>query len=425
MGDIMDGRAIVVGIDGGVLSDFNEVLLEACNDGTFFSKSDRCLLNDILCNLNSKGEYEVTMPPITIPSWTSLFSGMTPDEMDTYGFYDRQVVDGRFQLSEIEMNNSIKARYNKIEYLWDTGIESNVMNVPMTYPVDSHDGVMISGIMTPDVNGKMCSGYSIDKFPLDYKPDVDQFNMRSLKYKDSSHFFSSAKDIYQSHRKVAVDIFGIGDWDLYTYVDMEVDRLSHQFYDRDFGFVEDSYKRILKLLSWIKENMRDDDVLFLLSDHGIEETKNVINISNMIDCVVDDESYWCTGGMSSRVYLNVEDRDMINSGEGIKQDDYLDIVSTFVSMFNELDVDAEVLMRTEDEVMDIKRKPDLMINAPNTRFIRDTENYSGFEVSNQFTRVLPSHSARGMFVVVDNQERFGDVDIGTYKDVRPLIEKVI
>ena len=87
-----------------------------------------------------------TVPPITVPAWTSMTTGKDPGELGLYGFRNR--LDHSYDDLTTCNNSAVSAR-RVWDILADHGLRSIVVGVPQTFPPRIDNGVMVSGFMTP------------------------------------------------------------------------------------------------------------------------------------------------------------------------------------------------------------------------------------------------------------------------------------
>src|SRR3989338_1354412 len=90
-----------------------------------------------------------TIPPSSIVAWSSMFSGKDTSEIGIFSFtYKDQ--EGKTQL--------VDSRQVQCDRLWDIlskqGKKSVVLHVPITYPVNPIEGVMVSCFLSPGLTEK-------------------------------------------------------------------------------------------------------------------------------------------------------------------------------------------------------------------------------------------------------------------------------
>ncbi len=95
----------------------------------------------------TSGYMESTVPPVTIPAWISMFSGLKPQQLGIFDF-NRIVVEDGIMESRLFNSSDYKGRL-----MWDflsrKGMKSLVLNVPGTYPPYPIEGHLIGFDYTP------------------------------------------------------------------------------------------------------------------------------------------------------------------------------------------------------------------------------------------------------------------------------------
>ena len=85
------------------------------------------------------GKLASTLPPSSAPAWTSIVTGVTPEK---HGIYDFFYFDNGIKV--------VSSRHRRMPAIWnllsDIGKRSIVINVPMTYPPERVNGIIISGL---------------------------------------------------------------------------------------------------------------------------------------------------------------------------------------------------------------------------------------------------------------------------------------
>lgn len=122
-------KNLIIGIDGGCFENIDPLLV-------------RNLLPNFKKVINNgfSSKLRVTIPPVTIPSWSCLFSGITPYQLGYYWF-----------------THPKKGLFNS--YVWrkksifsHSQLKSFILNVPGTYPGWKINGEMITGMLSPVIS---------------------------------------------------------------------------------------------------------------------------------------------------------------------------------------------------------------------------------------------------------------------------------
>jgi predicted AlkP superfamily phosphohydrolase/phosphomutase len=99
--------------------------------------------------LLSEGAYgplRSTVPPVTPAAWSTLATGLNQGKHGVYDFFARR--EGSYE------TYVVNARDRHGATLWEllsrAGYRVTVFNVPATYPPDTVNGIMVSGLLTPE-----------------------------------------------------------------------------------------------------------------------------------------------------------------------------------------------------------------------------------------------------------------------------------
>jgi len=120
-------------------------------DGCTFDLLDPWMEKGFLPNLKrikeegTTGRLRSTYPPVTGPAWVSFMTGKNPGKHSIYEFLVRK--PGSYQ--EFPVNADNRDGQTLWEILSAQGYRVAVLNVPMTYPPQKVNGVLISDFLTP------------------------------------------------------------------------------------------------------------------------------------------------------------------------------------------------------------------------------------------------------------------------------------
>ena len=240
-------------------------------DGGCFDHIKPLLNKDLLPNFKKiidngySSSLKVTVPPLTIPSWPCLFSGLTPEKLGYYTFIHPE--KGLF-------NSSVWKEKSIFSLLH---LKTFVLNVPGTYPAWKVNGEMVTGMMSP----------SLSCFPPELKYFLNKKWIISGKsIRDIFKAFNMKKSLFLRKLKE--------DFDFLVYVIRMPDSLSHHAnVNRKLltKYIDIGYKKIDNLIGKIL-NDRDVENLIIISDHGLKfydygfyikrwlEKKNLLYLNN-------------------------------------------------------------------------------------------------------------------------------------------------
>ncbi len=135
-GQNFKNKLVVIGWDGACFEIIDSLLKEGKlpNIEGLISKGGKTILNS-------------TYPPVTPTAWTSFLTGLNPGNHGIFGFTENKNFDNTIVVT----GESIQAKC-----LWDfinnKALKAGYFFIPMTYPVTSVNGIMISGLGTPEWN---------------------------------------------------------------------------------------------------------------------------------------------------------------------------------------------------------------------------------------------------------------------------------
>ncbi|MFX1409538.1 MAG: alkaline phosphatase family protein [Promethearchaeota archaeon] len=231
-------------------------------DGGCFESIQSLLDKNLLPNFKRllengfSSKLKVTLPPVTIPSWPCLFSGLTPEQLGYY-FFDHPK-KGLFSSHEWQ-NKSIFSLIKS---------KSFVLNVPGTYPAWKINGEMIAGMMSPKIS---C-------FPLELKLSLS---------KDWIIDGETLVEIFRAYNiKKRLFIKKLEeDFNLMTYVIRMPDTLSHHTHfapEVINNYISLSYKKIDVFLGEILNHPNFENIL-IFSDHGLKLYRHEFNLRRWLE----------------------------------------------------------------------------------------------------------------------------------------------
>jgi predicted AlkP superfamily phosphohydrolase/phosphomutase len=254
--DGADWRLIEPWIESGHLKNFNELI----NSGT-------------------KATLMSTIPPFTLPAWTSIFTGVNPGK---HGITDNLIRIGKELVPAFSC-------YRKAPLLWRVlehhGLKSIVLNDPITYPPEPINGVMVTGFLTPpnsdsytfppeikDEVDKASGGY-MPELPLDYD---------KLIAKDRKKAYNYIKLFAQKTASLTLHMIKNHEWNIFNVTFTSTDRLQH-FYWQDKHLLQEHYNwldsiigKLINIASYEEAN------IVIVSDHGFAPIYKSVYINTIL-----------------------------------------------------------------------------------------------------------------------------------------------
>lgn len=279
----MTAKVFVLGIDG--LSP--SFLKQLIDEGRLPNFSD-------LMNNGISGILKSTIPPLSVPAWPSICTGLNPGNHGMYGFITKKRENSEYVIHDSE---SLKGKA-----VWDQlgehGKRSILVNIPLTYPPYPVNGVMVSGFPAPQ-NRLTAFPSSIQNelrelFP-DYRIDNDYF-AGTPEELDREQFLSEIDRLLDVRTQVAKYLMKRYPWDLFFMVYTESDRFQHVFWpysdpvypfdlpekDRYGDAMSSFYCKLDDHLGVLRENLDDDTYLLIVSDHGFESIHRRFAVNNWL-----------------------------------------------------------------------------------------------------------------------------------------------
>ncbi len=263
---MMNKKVVVIGLDGGTL----DYILPWINELPTFKK---------LFKQGSWGNLRTVIPPQTSVAWPSFLTGKYPTKHGVFAFFHKT------PSHDIEFTNSKNIVGPTIfDILNHYGKKIISVNVPVTYPTWSVDGILISGMLTP-MKSKFCFPEEIaDELP-DYQiePDIS-FNENNI-----DKFIACLYNVLEKRVKYSFYLMEKYNWDLFTVVFRITDIVGHTFrrylepenplHERYGKTILNIYKKIDDILKQFLDRMSKDTVLFVMSDHGHGHIIKTVNLN--------------------------------------------------------------------------------------------------------------------------------------------------
>jgi predicted AlkP superfamily phosphohydrolase/phosphomutase len=292
-----------------------------------------------LLDRSTYGSLRSVDPPITVPAWAVMFSGVDPGTLGVYGFRHRR--PGTYFDQYVPSSKTILQ-----PLVWDhlsrAGKRVCVMGMPPGYPPPRVNGVYISDFLTPD----KAKDYV---YPAALQPELDalthgySFDVL-FRADDRDRVARELLAMTRKHFLAARHLWAKEPWDLFAIHEIGPDRIHHafwKFFDKDHPRYEENdamrrvaeeYYRMLdeeigKLLDEVPPEVR---ILFV-SDHGSQAMAGCFCINEWLiqkgyltlkgpppppgtpieKAAIDwsQTRVWGAGGYYARLNLNVKGRE--------------------------------------------------------------------------------------------------------------------
>lgn len=279
-------------------------------------------------------------PPITVPAWACMTSGMDPGQLGIYGFRNR----ADYSYGALTTASSADVAFPR---MWDmadaAGLTSVALGVPLTWPAKAIGGAMVAGFPLPPGSGGLVQprslGPKLERWGGgSYIPDADGFRdqdraaLAALVEEMTTRRFAVARGLWRQYRP-----------DLMMLVEMGPDRMHHAFWrymdplhrlhepDSPFATaIEDHYITLDREIGALLKILPPEALVLIVSDHGARRMEGALCINQwLIDRglltlkhepdgparlspeMVDwpRTKVWSDGGYYARIFCNVAGRE--------------------------------------------------------------------------------------------------------------------
>lgn len=274
----MNKKVCIIGLDGGTWSVFKPLL-------KFLPNLQRLVNEGVSGNLNS------VIPPVTAPAWVSFATGKHPGH---HGIFDFRQFNRYYH--RIQFNNSSCITAPTIWQLMNqAGKKSITLNVPLTYPIMPVNGIMISGMMSPGITGKIeeriCFPKNLTEELNRRFPDYRLFVSQDLYYeKGLDYFLKEVKKVTQARAELALFLMENYEWDFFMVHFQNLDSIQHALWPIITTIIQDpgnycehplfDYIKTLDLIiGQIHHKLEKTTNLIILSDHGFGPLNKLFNLN--------------------------------------------------------------------------------------------------------------------------------------------------
>lgn len=234
------------------------------------------------------GDLESTLPPVTSPAWPTFMTGCNPGKHGVFDFI-------RPQGDSFGLVNSTSIRQPTIwQILSELGLKVGAMNVPVTYPPHPVNGFMITGLLSPTRGGDVC--YPADLISR-YEETLGPYRIAPrVQYSPGSEgpFIADMYDLIDTHGRWGLHLMQAEPWDLFMLHFLSLDVMQHavwRFMDTSHprhepgpfeNAIRDGYARVDTAIGKMLDQVGEDTVVLLMSDHGFGPLHAIVNLNNFL-----------------------------------------------------------------------------------------------------------------------------------------------
>ncbi len=229
----------------------------------------------------AQGVLKSTIPPLTPPAWMSISTGLSPAKHGVYDFWDFERTESGLRPHLLTHRKGGKAIWNLLS---DFGKQVIVANVPMTYPPEPVNGIMLSGYMTPSMKADVTYPTSfkdellqiVPAYQIDLNPATSAGQIGD----------SLAETLKMTRERIAMlRLLLDKQWDFFFIVFTGADRIQHLCWDQIMALHPQAvayYQMLDEALGMVLGSLNDDDMLLIVSDHGFQGARRKFYINEYL-----------------------------------------------------------------------------------------------------------------------------------------------
>ena len=308
------------------------------------------------------GVLKSIIPPITVPAWACMMSGLDPGELGLYGFRNRK--DYSYDGLVLADSRGVKS-----PRVWDhltlANRSSIVLGAPPGYPPAPIKGMMVGCFLTPDKTVEYTypswlAGRIDEWAGGEYRIDVSE-----VRTPDKERLLAEIREMTRARFTLAGRMLE-EPWDFFMMVEMGPDRLHHgfwHFFAEDHpryqpgnpweNVIHDYYVELDEHIGRLVDKMPDQTLILVVSDHGARTLHGGVAINEWLiqeglltlkdtdhkgplnpDCVDWSKTrVWGEGGYMGRLFFNIVGREPLGVLQASELDEFRsDLISRLENM---------------------------------------------------------------------------------------------
>lgn len=265
----MSNKTVVIGLDGATFD-----LIRPWSEAGYLPHF-RTLLRD-----GTHSVLRSTIPPTTLPAWTSFATGKSPGK---HGCYDFRMPTDSLERNRFVTSNDIPGK-TFYELLVEAGEEVTLINLPVSYPPRVGETV-ITSLMT---QGTSCV------FPPTLIQEIP--NLETYQIVAETRTPAAIEMVERERFSVARKLFD-REWDFFFLLFSGSDHISHEMYaEMQEGGSSSKGSQLFqdldRYLGWFMEHLPREANLLVMSDHGFKVFSTIFYINSWLV----GEGYLALGG---------------------------------------------------------------------------------------------------------------------------------
>ncbi|MEW6127405.1 MAG: alkaline phosphatase family protein [Acidobacteriota bacterium] len=258
-------KTVVIGLDGATFDIINPMI-----------QAGRLANLSRLMREGSHAPLRSTILPNSFPGWSSCTTG-TSEGM--HGVFSPFIKNRNAYTVRAMSGRDIQTRH-VWDLLTERGGRSMIINVPTTYPPEPLNGLMVTGMLTPNQQVEWTYPHSLKAEILNRLPD---YIIEPGRHPDKHARAMEFRRASQLHEQLALHLMQSNEWDFFMVVFSVLDRAQHDFWadmdvrhprhnpntPREFQtFIHETYAQLDGAIGRLLEKLPAACRVFIVSDHG-------------------------------------------------------------------------------------------------------------------------------------------------------------
>ena len=226
----------------------------------------------------ASGRLRSTIPPVTVPAWATFQTGMNPGKHGLFHFTRYQ--PGTYETPLVDATSIGPRTLWRI--LGDAGKRVAIINVPVTYPPQPVNGIMVAGLLSPSPQQAFWPPELYDEVVAAVGEYRVFTPVRTFDYLGVESFVERVTALARGRAAAARYLFGKEDWDFFMVHFQATDILQHALWawadphhpdfkgkpEAEKARVRGFYQTLDGLVGELCALAGDERVVVVMSDHG-------------------------------------------------------------------------------------------------------------------------------------------------------------
>jgi predicted AlkP superfamily phosphohydrolase/phosphomutase len=228
-----------------------------------------------------EGVLKSVTPPVTPPAWTSISTGLALAKHGVYDFWEYEQTEDGPKPRVVTHRKGGKAVWN---ILSDWGKQVVVANVPLTYPPEPVNGIMLSGLMAPEMQANVTYPTSFKEELLEAVPNYHIDINNAVSCGQRGDVFVDVLKMTRE-RNAMLQLLLKKPWDFFFIVYTGADRIQHLRWEEIMTFhpmAVEYYQLVDEALGKVLDGLTPEDMLMVVSDHGFQGAKRKFYIQEYL-----------------------------------------------------------------------------------------------------------------------------------------------